>query len=72
LNPHQIDAARFALLSPFSKGVLLADVVGLGKTIEAGLLLCHFWQAQATPAVICPARAQAWSLDCTEKFHCPT
>ena len=36
LNPHQIEAAVFALRSPLSKGVLLADEVGLGKTIEAG------------------------------------
>jgi len=43
LNPHQIDAALFALRSPLSKGVLMADEVGLGKTIEAGLVLCRFW-----------------------------
>ena len=35
LNPHQIEAALFALRSPLSKGVLLADEVGLGKTIAA-------------------------------------
>lgn len=42
LNPHQIEAALFALRSPLSKGVVLADEVGLGKTIEAGLVLCQF------------------------------
>jgi hypothetical protein len=31
MNPHQVDAALFALKSPLSKGVLLADEVGLGK-----------------------------------------
>src|SRR5258708_31868233 len=36
LNPHQVDVALFALSSPLSKGALLADEVGLGKTIEAG------------------------------------
>ncbi|MFH2075891.1 MAG: ATP-dependent helicase, partial [Pseudomonadota bacterium] len=36
LNPHQIEAALFAIRSPISKGVVLADEVGLGKTIEAG------------------------------------
>ena len=36
LNPHQVDAALFAIRSPLSKGVILADEVGLGKTIEAG------------------------------------
>ena len=39
LNPHQIEAALFAFRSPFSKGAVLADEVGLGKTIEAGILL---------------------------------
>jgi SNF2 family DNA or RNA helicase len=43
LNPHQIEAALFALNSPLSKGVILADEVGLGKTIEAGIVLCQFW-----------------------------
>ena len=41
LNPHQVDAALFAFRSPFSKGAILADEVGLGKTIEAGLLLAQ-------------------------------
>jgi adenine-specific DNA-methyltransferase len=43
MNPHQVDAALFALQSPLSKGVLLADEVGLGKTIEAGLVLSQRW-----------------------------
>lgn len=37
LNPHQVEAALFAFHSPLSKGAILADEVGLGKTIEAGL-----------------------------------
>ena len=41
LNPHQIEAALFAFRSPFSRGAILADEVGLGKTIEAGLLLAQ-------------------------------
>ena len=43
LNPHQIEAALFAFRSPLSKGALLADEVGLGKTIEAGLVLSQKW-----------------------------
>jgi hypothetical protein len=43
LNPHQIDAALFAFKSPLSRGALLADEVGLGKTIEAGLVLSQKW-----------------------------
>lgn len=39
LNPHQLDAALFAFESPLSRGALLADKVGLGKTIEAGLII---------------------------------
>jgi SNF2 family DNA or RNA helicase len=35
LNPHQVEAALFAFKSPLSKGAILADEVGLGKTIEA-------------------------------------
>ena len=41
MNPHQVDAALFALQSPLSKGVLLADEVGLGKTIEASLVIAR-------------------------------
>jgi hypothetical protein len=43
MNPHQIDAALFALSSPLAKGVLLADEVGLGKTIEAALVIAQKW-----------------------------
>ena len=37
LNPHQIEAALFAFSSPLSQGGILADEVGLGKTIDAAL-----------------------------------
>ena len=42
LNPHQIDAALFAFKSPLSKGAILADEVGLGKTIEAGIIVSQY------------------------------
>ncbi len=45
LNPHQVEAALFAFRSPLAKGALLADEVGLGKTIEAGLILSQRWQS---------------------------
>ena len=55
LNPHQIEAALFALQSPLSKGVILADEVGLGKTIEAGIVLCQSWaERKRKLLVICP------------------
>lgn len=73
LNPHQIDAALFALRSPLSKGVLLADEVGLGKTIEAGLVLCQLWaERKRRLLVICPASIRKqWALELHEKFHLP-
>jgi len=43
LNPHQVEAALFAFRSPLSKGAILADEVGLGKTIEAGIVLSQKW-----------------------------
>ena len=43
LNPHQVEAALFAFKSPLSKGAILADEVGLGKTIEAGIILSEMW-----------------------------
>lgn len=74
LNPHQIEAALFALRSPISKGVLLADEVGLGKTIEAGLLLCQYWaERKRHLLVICPASLRKqWALELSEKFNLPT
>ena len=56
INPHQIDAALFAFASPFSKGVVLADEVGLGKTIEAGLVICQYWATgKKKILIVCPA-----------------
>lgn len=43
LNPHQVEAALFDFQSPLSKGVILADEVGLGKTIETGLVIAQRW-----------------------------
>ncbi len=73
LNPHQIEAAHFALRSPLSKGVLLADEVGLGKTIEAGLVLCQYWsERKRRLIVICPASLRKqWAAELEEKFNLP-
>ncbi len=74
LNPHQIEAALFALRSPLSKGVILADEVGLGKTIEAGILLCQYWaEHKRQLLVICPASLRRqWSIELEEKFNLPS
>jgi superfamily II DNA or RNA helicase len=74
LNPHQIEAALFAMRSPLSKGVLLADEVGLGKTVEAGLVLCQYWaERRRRILVICPASLRKqWALELSEKFNLPS
>lgn len=71
LNPHQVEAALFALRSPLAKGVLLADEVGLGKTIEAGLVLCQFRaERKRHLLVICPAALRKqWQVELEDKFN---
>ena len=73
LNPHQIEASLFALQSPLSQGVLLAAEVGLGKTIEAGIVLCQLWaERKRRLLVICPASIRKqWALELEEKFNLP-
>ncbi len=73
LNPHQIDAALFAFRSPLSKGALLADEVGLGKTIEAGLVLSQKWaERRRRILIITPANLRKqWYQELTEKFFLP-
>jgi hypothetical protein len=41
LNPHQVDAALSALATPIARGAVLADEVGLGNTIETGLIIAQ-------------------------------
>lgn len=74
LNPHQVEAALFAFKSPLSNGAILADEVGLGKTIEAGILLSQFWaEGRRKILLIMPASLRKqWSLELAEKFYLPT
>ena len=74
LNPHQIEAAMFAMRSPLTKGVILCDEVGLGKTIEAGLVMCQSWaERKRKILVVSPASLRKqWSLELEEKFNLPT
>jgi len=70
LNPHQVEAALFAFKSPLSKGAILADEVGLGKTIEAGILLSQLWaERRRNLLIICPANLRKqWSQELVDKF----
>lgn len=70
LNPHQVEAALFAFKSPLSKGAILADEVGLGKTIEAGILLSQLWaERRKKLLIICPANLRKqWSQELLDKF----
>ncbi|MDF0605887.1 SNF2-related protein [Neisseriaceae bacterium TC5R-5] len=74
LNPHQIEAALFALRNPLQEGVLLADEVGLGKTIEAALVICQYWaERRRRLLVICPASLRKqWAQELHDKFAVPT
>ena len=74
LNPHQIDAALFAFRSPLSKGAILADEVGLGKTIEAGIILSQKWaERKRRILVITPASLRKqWNEELWDKFHLPS
>lgn len=74
LTPHQIDAALFAFKSPLSKGAILADEVGLGKTIEAGIILSQFWaEHRRHLLIIAPANIRKqWAAELYEKFFLPS
>ncbi len=74
LNPHQVDAALFAVRSPLSRGVLLADEVGLGKTIEAGLVLSQRWaERRRRILLVLPATLRTqWAAELEEKFFLPS
>ena len=70
LNPHQVDAALFACRNPLSRGVILADEVGLGKTIEAGLVISQRWaERRRKVLIIVPANLRKqWHQELQDKF----
>ncbi|MCO5219178.1 MAG: SNF2-related protein [Thermomicrobiales bacterium] len=73
-KPHQIDAALFALQTPFLQGVILADEVGLGKTIEAGIVISQYWaERKRRVLIIAPSSLrQQWQQELHEKFLIPS
>ena len=74
LNPHQIDAALFAFKSPLSKGAILADEVGLGKTIEAGIVISQYWaERKKKILIIMPSSLRKqWQQELADKFFIPS
>jgi ERCC4-related helicase len=74
LNPYQIEAALFSFQSPLSKGAVLADEVGLGKTIEAGILLAQKWaEKKCNLLIIVPSNLRKqWSQELSDKFFLPS
>jgi ERCC4-related helicase len=73
LNPHQIDAALFAFRSPLSRGAVLADEVGLGKTIEAALVISQLWaeRRRRILIVVPPTLRKQWVEELSTKFAIP-
>jgi superfamily II DNA/RNA helicase len=71
LNPHQVEAALFACSNPLSRGVILADEVGLGKTIEAGLVISQRWaERRRRILIIVPANLRKqWHQELHDKFN---
>jgi SNF2 family DNA or RNA helicase len=74
MNPHQVEAALFAFRSPLSRGALLADEVGLGKTIEAGLIISQLWaERKRRLLIIVPTSLRKqWNRELIDKFFIPS
>jgi len=70
LNPHQVDAAVFAFNSPLSRGAILADEVGLGKTIETGLIINQLWvEGRNKILILVPASLRTqWMEELQDRF----
>lgn len=70
INPHQIEAFTFALSALESGGAILADEVGLGKTIEAGLVIKYLLQSRRDKILlIMPSNLRKqWQVELEEKF----
>ena len=66
LIPHQVEAALFAFKSPLSKGAILADEVGLGKTIEAGIILSEYNFASTNADFL---KTRKWDLVVFDEAH---
>ena len=67
---HQIYAACYALSNPFVKGFILADEAGLGKTLEALLIVSQYSKRNKNVLIIIPSpTVNDWLLDIIRKFE---
>lgn len=71
INPHQVDAFCCAVNALKTGGVILADEVGLGKTIEAGLVIKYVIKTGAKKILlVLPASLRKqWEIELEEKFN---
>ena len=70
-TPHQIEAFLAALKALKTGGIILADEVGLGKTIEAGLVIKYLlsYNAKRIMIVVPPPLRKQWQDELLEKFN---
>lgn len=71
LHPHQLQVVRRVAADP-TKRYLLADEVGLGKTIEAGALIWQFLAAHPTGRVLVIAPdhlREQWAAELVDRFR---
>lgn len=70
-NPHQVNAFCAAVQALKTGGIILADEVGLGKTIEAGLVINYVINAGARNImIVLPATLRKqWEIELEEKFN---
>lgn len=70
LNPHQIEALVFAVEAIKLGGAILADEVGLGKTIEAGLVMRYLHKTgyRKMLLIIPSSLCRQWQIELYEKF----
>jgi ERCC4-related helicase len=73
-NPHQIEAITFALEKLENGGCILADEVGLGKTIEAGLIMAQYRAGRRFNILILVPTSLAgqWNNELRKRFRIPS
>ncbi len=69
--PHQLRAYK-RMLDAWPVRMLIADEVGLGKTIEAGILIRHAWMSELAKRILImvpKAIMKQWQAELYEKFN---